>query len=153
MNDSRLLTCYSSSSSLMLYSCCSTSILNMTIASMGFRPALFFLGLSWTCSKIGRNYHDGTLSYNFINRVFLLSNFWYRCSSSPTFFLPWRFNPSFCSPYTLILRATCSIFRGARILVDFFSPQEIARKVEEVLNYPKDMHEIRKQAGDTMIRK
>ncbi|CDN12338.1 hypothetical protein RintRC_6909 [Richelia intracellularis] len=37
--------------------------------------------------------------------------------------------------------------------MDFFSPQEIARKVEEVLNYPKDMHEIRKQAGDTMIRK
>ena len=29
------------------------------------------------------------------------------------FFLPWRFNPSFCSPYTLISRATCSIFRGA----------------------------------------
>ena len=114
MNDSRSLTWYSSSSSLMLYSCCSTSILNMTIASMGFRPGLFFLGLSCTCSKIGRNYDHGTVSSNFINRVFLLSNFWYRCSSSPTFFIPWRFNPSFCSPYTLISRATCSIFRGAQ---------------------------------------
>ncbi|NRB08666.1 MAG: hypothetical protein HRU34_17010, partial [Richelia sp.] len=88
-------------------------ILNMTIAFMGFRPALFFLGLSCTCSKIGRNYDHGTVSSNFINRVFLLSNFWYRCSSSPTFFIPWRFNPSFCSPYTLISLATCSIFRGA----------------------------------------
>ena len=86
MNDSRSLTWYSRSSSLMLYSCCSTSILNMTIASMGFRPALFFLALSYTCSKIGRNYDHGTVSSNFINRVFLLSNFWYRCSSSPTFF-------------------------------------------------------------------
>ena len=118
MNDSWSLRWYSSSSSLMLYSCCSTSILNMTIASMGFRPALFFLGLSCTCSKIGRNYDHGTVSSNFINRVFLLSNFWYRCSSSPIFFIPWRFNPSFCSPYTLISQANCSIFRGAqRILL------------------------------------
>ena len=93
MNDSRSLTWYSSSSSLMLYSCCSTSILNMTIASMGFRPALFFLGLSCTCSKIGRNYDHGTVSSNFINRVFLLSNFWYRCSSSPTFFSSMAIQP------------------------------------------------------------
>ena len=86
MNDSGSLTWYSSCSSLMLYSCCSISILNMTIGSIGFRPALFFLGLSCTCSKIGRNYDHGTLSSNFINRVFLLFNFWYRCSSSPIFF-------------------------------------------------------------------
>ena len=112
MNDSRSLTWYSSYSSLMLYSCCSTSILDM-IASMGFPPALFFLGLSCTCSKIGRYSDYGTVWSNFINRVFLLSNFWYCCSSSQTFFLPWLFNPSFCSPYTLFSRATCSIFRGA----------------------------------------
>ena len=93
MNDSRSLTWYSSSSSLMLYSCCSTSILNMTIASMGFRPALFFLALSCTSSKIGRNYDHGTVSSNFINRVFLLFHFWYRCSSSPTFFYSMAIRP------------------------------------------------------------
>ena len=60
---------------------------------MGFRPALFFLGLSCTCSKIGRNYDHGTVSSNFINRVFLLSNFWYRCSSSPTFFSSMAIQP------------------------------------------------------------
>ena len=69
MNDSRSLTWYSSSSSLMLYSCCSTRSLNMTIGSMGFRPALFFLCLSCTCSKIRRIYDHGTVSSNFINRV------------------------------------------------------------------------------------
>ena len=79
----------------------------------GLSPSIILLGLSCTCYKIGRNDDHGSVSSNFINRVFLLSNFWYSCSTSPSFFIPCRFNSSFCSPYTFISRATCSIFRGA----------------------------------------
>ena len=36
------------------------------------------------------------------------------------FLIPWRFKPRFCSPYTLISRATCSIFRGAHNIFPFY---------------------------------
>ena len=43
----------------------------------------------------------------------------------PLFFLiPWRLNLSFCSPYTLISRATCSIFPGAQMYVRYYRPMD-----------------------------
>ncbi|MDJ0619036.1 MAG: glycosyltransferase family 4 protein [Calothrix sp. MO_192.B10] len=38
------------------------------------------------------------------------------------------------------------------LLVDFFSPQKIADKVESVLNHPEDMQVIRQRARDTIVK-
>ena len=38
------------------------------------------------------------------------------------------------------------------LLVDFFSPREIAQRVDEVLEHPERMQEIRFQARETIMR-
>jgi glycosyltransferase involved in cell wall biosynthesis len=39
------------------------------------------------------------------------------------------------------------------LLVDFFSPQNIANRVEEALNYPQEMKTIRENARETIIKR
>ncbi len=39
------------------------------------------------------------------------------------------------------------------LLVDFFSPQNIANRVEEALNHPQDMKVIRANARETILKR
>jgi glycosyltransferase involved in cell wall biosynthesis len=39
------------------------------------------------------------------------------------------------------------------LLVDFFSPQDIANRVEEALNHPQEMKKIRANARETILKR
>ena len=120
MNYSPSLSWYSSSSSLML--CCTVvaaqAFWTWLLHLWAFAQHYFF----WPCHALPLKSDEimTTAPSRLISSTgsssFLTSGI--AVQVPRLFFSPWRFNRSFCSPYTLISRATCSIFRGAQMLPD-----------------------------------